>query len=237
LTDKKEEELRKIIELPEALKRVGGDPFAVDVEDLLRKINENRLKDRVRSLKYESEALNAVSLVIEKQEQWVLDALKGLKIDPELIREKMREMPLRDLAMLLARHVTPVLGIRRLSAERLRMAMEYLSLTEPWGRKPKLGMVNKAQEEYVQSITFDKKFEEEAMEFYENSLRKELESAGRIPYREFINRFSERLKVAFYIAYLATIGMISVVRNPLTGETLISRPLGGEFESVAIPFE
>jgi len=232
----KEEELKKIIELPEVLKKVGGDPFAINVEELLKKINENKLKDRVISLKYESQALNSVSIVIEKQEEWVLDALKGLKIDPQLIKEKVKQMPFKDLGLILAKHTTPALGIKRISRERIKMAVEYLGLIEPWGRKPSLGSVSRHESEYTQSIVFDKKFEEEAMEFYEKSLKQELEKFKTVPYKEFIERFNEKLKIAFYIAYLSNIGVISVLRNPLTGETLISNPLGGEFESVAIPF-
>ncbi len=232
----KEEELKKIIELPEVLKKVGGDPFAINVEELLKKINENKLKDKVTSLKYESQALNSVSIVVEKQEEWVLDALKGLKIDPQLIKEKIRLMPFKELGFILAKHTTPALGIKRISRERIKMAVEYLGLTEPWGRKPSLGSISRHEGEYTQSIVFDKKFEEEAMEFYEKDLKQELEKSKTVPYKAFIDRFSEKLKVAFYIAYLSNIGVISVLRNPLTGETLISSPLGGEFESVAIPF-
>ena len=232
----KEEELKKIIELPEALKRHGGDPFAVSVEELLKKINESRLSDRVKSLKYESQALNSVSIIVEKQEEWILEALKGLKIDPQMVREKVKAMPFKELGLILAKHTTPVLGIKRLSASRLKMALEYISLTEPWGRKPGLGRVSRAEEGETASITFDKKFEEEAMEFFEKHLKPEIASFKKIPYREFINRFSEKLKVAFYLSYLSTIGLISVVKNPITGETFISEPLGGEFESVAISF-
>ncbi|MGC8600271.1 MAG: hypothetical protein ACP5LX_04345 [Nitrososphaeria archaeon] len=232
----KEEEFKKIIELPEALKKLGGDPFAVNVEELLQKINANKLKDRVKSLKYESQALNSVSIVVEKQEEWVLDALKGLKIDPQLIKEKVKQMPFKDLGLILAKHTTPTLGIKRISRERIKMAVEYLGLVEPWGKKASLGSVTRHENEYTQNIVFDKRFEEEAMEFYEKSLKEELQKSKTVPYKGFIDKFDEKLKVAFYIAYLSTVGLLSVIRNPLTGETLITSPRGGEFESVAIPF-
>lgn len=233
---KKEKELRRIIELPDSLMKHGGDPFAIDVKDALLRINENRLSDMIRSLKLESEALNSVSKVVEAQQGWVVDALKGLRLDPELVRERIRGMRQSELFRALSRHAYPALGIQRISRERIRAAMEYFGLVDPWGKKSSLGSVSREQQEEVVELPREKELEQEAMDFFNSTLKPMVEK-GPVPYRDVVGGGEAGLRRAFYIAYLSGMGMISVKREPLSGETFIVRPGGGEYESVAIGVE
>lgn len=233
---KKEKELRRIIEIPESLLKRGGDPFAIDVKEALLKINQNRLSDMVRSLKLEAEALNSISKVVEAQQGWVVEALKGLRLDPELIRERIRGMRASELFKVISRHAYPAVGIQRISRERIRAALEYFGLVDPWGRRPSLGPVSRPQEEAQVELQLERELEREAMEFYNSELKGMLER-GPVQYRDVVGKGEQGLRRAFYIAYLSGMGLVSVRRDPLSGETLIVKPGGGDYESVAIGLE
>jgi hypothetical protein len=231
---KKEDTLKRIIELPDTFLIRGGDPFVIDVDNLLVQINQNRIKDQKRSLNMESAALNSVSKIIKEQQDWVIDALRGLKLDPELLRQKLASMDVKKIAQIMANHAYPSLGIHRLSRDRIRVALEYFGLVEPWGRKEGMGLVQRAAEQVSEFFPLEKELESEAMMFYEE-LSSNLKNKKEILYEEVIGRDEMRLRRAFYIAYLSSTGKISVRRNSITGETLIGMPLDGDFESLAIP--
>ncbi len=230
---KKEDTLKRIIELPDTFLLRGGDPFVIDISDLLSQINQNRLKDQKRSLNMESAAINSVSKVIKEQQDWVIDALRGLKLDPELLRQKLSSMDIRKIAQIASNHAYPSVGIHRLSRYRIRVALEYFGLVEPWGRREGLGPVQRSAGQVSEFFPLEKELESEAMAFY-GELSERLKS-GTIPYAEVIGNDSTRLRKAFYVAYLSSTGRISVRRNPITGETLIGTAVEGDFESLAIP--
>ncbi|MEM3811130.1 MAG: hypothetical protein QXV38_02385, partial [Conexivisphaerales archaeon] len=116
---------------------------------------------------------------------------------------------------------------------RIRVALEYFGLVEPWGRREGLGPVQRPEGQTSEFFPMEKEIESEAMEFYDE-LSKRLKG-GTIPYEEVIGKDIMRLRKAFYVAYLSSNGMISIRRNPISGETIIDMPVEGEFESLAIP--
>ncbi|MEM3811214.1 MAG: hypothetical protein QXV38_02815, partial [Conexivisphaerales archaeon] len=118
---KKENALRRIIELPDTFLARGGDPFVIDINGLLTQINENKLKDQKKSLNMESAAINSVSKVVKEQQDWVIDALRGLKLDPELLRQKLSAMDIKKIAQITSNHTYPSIGIHRLSRYRIRV--------------------------------------------------------------------------------------------------------------------
>jgi hypothetical protein len=230
---KKEDTLKRIIELPDTFLIRGGDPFVIDVNGLLLQINQNRLKDHKQSLNMESAAINSVSKVIKEQQDWVIDALRGLKLDPELLRQKLASMDLKKIAQIMSNHAYPSVGVHRLSRYRIRVALEYFGLVEPWGRREGLGPVQRSAEQVSEFFPREKELESEAMAFYEE-LSSRLKN-GTVPYDEVIGSDSARLRKAFYVAYLSSTGRLSIRRNPISGETLIGMAVEGEFESLAIP--
>jgi len=232
---KREDVIRRIIELPDTLLRRGGDPFVIDVGDLLNQINQNRLRDQKRSLNMESAAINSVSKVIQQQQDWVIDALRGLKLDPELLRQKISSMDIKKIALIMSKYSYPAVGIHRLSRIRIRVALEYFGLVEPWGKREGLGSVKRTDQQVSDFLPLEKELESEALEFYEE-LKKRL-TEGSIPYEQVIGNDEMRLRRAFYVAYLSSTGKISIIRNPITGETLIAMPANGEFESLAISLD
>ncbi len=230
---KKEDTLKRIIELPDTLLIRGGDPFIIDINGLLSQINQNRLKDQKRSLNMESAAINSVSKVIKEQQDWVIDALRGLKLDPELLRQKLSSMDIKKIAYIMSNHSYPSVGIHRLSRHRIRVALEYFGLVEPWGRKEGLGLVQRSAQQVSEFFPMEKELESEALAFYDELIVRLKNET--IPYEEVIGKDNMKLRKAFYVAYLSSTGRISIRRNPISGETLIGMPVDGDFESLAIP--
>lgn len=226
------EDVKRIIDLPDTLARRGGDPFAIDVSQLLEEIRGTR-GDRTNRLLLEAEALNSVSKVVKDQEDWVIEALRGMKLDPQLIREKLDKMQVKDIAGLLAMDIYPCMGIRRISGARIRDALDYFSLTEPWGRAGRMGSVVFRNRENTGMKIDEMDLEREAEELY-NKIRGELEN-GPIDYNALVGASDSPLLTAYCIAQLSSTGRIAVRKDPLANDVhIIKAPAGGSLVSVAI---
>lgn len=225
----------RIIELPEQLERSGADPFLVDVKGLLNQIRGR--SGGVKALALDSKALNSLSKVVEMQERWVIDALKGLRVDPEMVREKVSKLGLRDLAVALAENFYPALGLRRMSEGRLKDGLTYWGFVKPWGSIEKPPPVD-YRELSVEPLGLTFKSVKEKAEAFMKELEKEL-AKGPIDYHSYLSKFEgkDRLEKAFLIAHLAMVGRIALKQEPLTRRVLILLPKRGEASSIAIPLE
>lgn len=223
----------RIIELPEQLERSGADPFLVEVKQLLNVIRGR--SGSVKALAMDSKALNSISKVVQMQERWVVDALRGLKADPEMVRERISKLGLRDLAMALAQNFYPALGLRRMSRGRLEEGLTYWGAVKPWGYVEKPPRVD-YKEISLEPLDLPLESVKEKAEALMRELEKELAS-GPIDYHSYLSKFrgKERLEKAFLIAHLATVGRVALKQEPLSKKVLILQPKGGEASSVAIP--
>ncbi len=222
----------RIIDLPRELERSGADPFLVDVKDLLEKLKRRR-RD-VELLKLDSKALNSVSKIVEMQEKWVVDALKGLRVDPDLVREKIKKLSLKEISSVLSKNFYPIIGLKRISIERLRDGLVYWEIVRPWGSYEEPAPIA-----YKDLATEPLSLTPESVKEKANKLYVELTpllEKGPIDYRSYLSRFpeKERLEKAFLLGYLATIGKIALKKEPLTKTILILKPGKGEPFSIAI---
>lgn len=226
----------RIIDLPRQLERSGSDPFLVDVKGLLKRLKGDR-KRGVELLKLDSAAINAVSKVIRMQEQWVVDALKGLRVDPQLVRDKLKDMELKEMMNLLASNFYPILALRRMSKGRLRDGLSYWGMVQPWGSMAKVPPVS------YKEVSFEPvELSMESMKIKAASLLKGLEKElekGPIDYYAFLSRFKGkgRLETAFLLGHLAMTGKIALKQEPLTRRVFIMRPRDGEPISLALPLK
>ncbi len=225
----------RIIELPKQLERSGADPFLVDVKGLLKQIRGR--SGSIEALALDSKALNSLSKVVEMQERWVVDALRGLRVDPEMVRERLSKLGLRDLAVALAENFYPALGLRRMSEGRLKDALTYWGVVRPWGSIEKPPPVD-YRELSVEPLGLTFESVKEKAEAFMKELEKEL-AKGPVDYHSYLSKFGgkERLEKAFLIAHLAMIGRIALKQEPLTKRVLILLPEEGEASSIAIPLE
>lgn len=225
----------RIIELPKQLERSGADPFLVDVKGLLNQIRGR--SGSVKALAMDSKALNSLSKVVEMQERWVVDALRGLRVDPGMIRERISKLGLRDLAVALAENFYPALGLRRMSEGRLKDGLTYWGVVRPWGSMEKPPPVD-YREFSVEPIDLSFESLKEKAEAFMRTLEKEL-AKGPIDYHSYLSKFEGkgRLEKAFLIAHLTMTGRIALKQEPLTRRVLILLPKGGEASSIAIPLE
>jgi hypothetical protein len=226
------EDVRRIIDLPDTLARRGGDPFAIDVSQLLGELRGTKGNKTTRLI-LEAQALNSVSKVVKYQEEWVIEALRGIKIDPQLIREKLDKMQVKDIARLLARDIYPCMGIRRISGSRIRDALDYFSLTEPWGRAQRMGSVVFRNRENTGINIEEIDLERESEELY-GKIREKLED-GPMDYSALIGASDNPLLTAYCIAQLSSAGRIAIRKDPLANDISIIKALeGGSLVSVAI---
>jgi hypothetical protein len=226
----------RIIDLPRQLERSGSDPFLVDVKGLLKRLKEDR-KRSVELLKLDSAAINAVSKVIRMQEQWVVDALRGLRVDPQLVRDKLKDMELKEIMGLLASNFYPILGLRRMSGGRLKDGLSYWGIVQPWGSVAMVPPVS------YREVSFEPvELSMESMKVKAASLLRRLErelERGPIDYYAFLSGFKgrERLETAFLLGHLAMTGKIALKQEPLTRRVFIMKPRDGEPVSLALPLE
>ncbi len=218
------QELMRIIEFCRSVENRGLNPFLVDVEDLISVIREYfpSLKS-TEELSLDAEALNRVASIIRMQSEWVKRRATSLYRDPFLIEEKLRSLPIRDLAEVFLKAWHPIVELEQITIGSLKTAMKYWNslapLSERWREesllKAEAGITTR-DELIKQGILRDETFLSEIENLWVE-LKEAVGKEGKVDYWDFIGAesYGETIRRAYLASFLITYGYASLEIQPL----------------------
>jgi len=218
------EELRRIIEFCRSVENKGLNPFLVNVEDLISIIREYfpSLKSP-EDLSLDAEAINQVASIIRMQSEWVKRRASSLYRDPFLIEEKLRSLPIQDLAEIFLKVWHPIVELEQITIGSLKTAAKYwrslAPLSERW-REESLLEVNAGmttREDLIkQGILRDETFLSEIEKLW-RELKEVAGAEGKMDYWDFIGAesYGETIQRAYLTSFLVTYGYASLEIQPL----------------------
>jgi hypothetical protein len=221
------EELFRVLNFCRTVETEGTDPFDVDVTKYLATLRRYQPKWHSRdALLLDAETLAELARIIELQEQWIRDRSHSFYIDPALLEVKLKLLEPQRLAAALMSAWHPIVGLDRLTPERLREGLEYWHALLPLGERgtefpsPSLAEAPFELEELIALNLLAGQEFDDALQV----VLRALQDRGRVGYYEFIfsDTFAESVMRAYLTSYLVTEGRAELELNPLEGTVFIS---------------
>jgi len=243
-----EEHLQRIIDLCRSVEERGLDPFLVDVNDIIRMVQEYFPEwESMEELSLDAETINRLASVIKLQGDWVRHRSTSLYTDPFLLEEKLRKLSRESLASLFLKAWHPIVEMEQISPHSLSEAIKYwqglLPLDERWMKtefmKTELGVTSR-EEMIKQQIMAEKVFTEE-LETLWRELRQRVGEKEKIPYWDFVgaDTYEETVRRAYLTSFLVTYGYATLEVHPLEEEIFIKpndKPVSKkETQSISFP--
>ena len=239
MTKEKKEIFLRIIELCEAVRKGGVDPFDVRVREFF-----DRLRELLPMLKHSEELCLDVRAVLEladviyHQGEWIKHRSSLLYLDPLLIMLKLHALEPQELAEIFTKCWHPVVELEAISPQGIVEAKNYwgelLPLSQRW---PELAAAGElageiGRKELERMEILSKEEFSAALERMAKELREKAGEKGEISYWDFIksSEFSETVERAWFTGFLITYGYAEAELKPLEDE-IILRPGKGRREA------
>jgi hypothetical protein len=222
--------LERIIDLAEAVRSRGLDPFDVRVREFFDKLR--KLLPELRSyeeLYMDAKAVLGLAEVVLHQDRWVRHRSSTLYLDPLLIMLKVRALEPKELAEVLARVWYPVAELEAICPAGIREALDYWTELPPLGeRGGELGGTGGIPERLSPSelrrlgLVSEREFEELLREAWEE-LKELAGERGFIPYWDFVSAgsFRKTIERAWLVSFLVSYGYAELEVKPLEEEILL----------------
>jgi hypothetical protein len=245
-SDKKLEDILRLIELCRNIESSSVSPFEVDIREKLLLLKKHIPDwELIDVMLKDSEAMQRLVAIVKLQDQWIKHRASALFIDPLLLELKIQLISREELADCFARCWHPIAQIDQLTAKGLEKAFVYWRDLLPFSERFKdqfgdygtrAGVI---QLEELESLSI---FTKEEFESRLNVLHKELSDRSRgleTDYKEFIagETPEETALRAYLVAFIVTEGRATIMVDPLTEQIFISTVQGEpghETKSVAI---
>jgi len=243
------EHLQRIIDLCRSVEERGLDPFLVNVNDVIKVIQEYFPEwELIDEFSLDAEAVNRLASVIKLQSDWIRHRSTSLYTDPFLIEEKLRKTSREALARLFLQAWHPIVELEQLSSYGLIEAVKYwqslLPLKERWTKisafRTELGMATR-DDLISQRIMAEKAFTEE-LEVFWRELREKAGEKQRILYWDFVGAgtYEETSRRAYMTSFLVTYGYATFEVHRLEEEIYVipfskPRSLAGKKSVISVP--
>ena len=224
------EELRRLIEFCQSVKKQGINPFLVDVDDLISVIRKYFPNwDNQDDLCLDAIAINHLASIIKMQSEWIKHRATTLYRDPFLIEKQLRSLSIIKIAEIFQEVWHPIVEIEQISIYSLEEALKYWNKLEPindrWPKEDltKTGSGITTREELIKErLLLSETFTAELKKSWKR-LKIISNEAGKVDYWEFIGAetYNETLKRAYLTSFLVTYGYAILEFNPLEDEVYI----------------
>lgn len=222
--------LERVIELAEAVRSKGLDPFDVRVREFFQKLRE--LLPMLRSyeeLFLDAQAVLGLSDVIQHQEEWVKHRSSVLYLDPLLIMLKVQALDSQELAEIFLRVWKPVVEVEVLSPGGLREALDYWTELSPLSERAKelegggKGVSAIGERELERWGVLEKEEFEKLLEKTRRELERTCGKEGKVSYWEFVKgpSYEQTVKRAWMVSFLVSYGYADLELDPLEEEITI----------------
>ena len=224
---KREELMERIIDLSQSVEDREVDPFEVDVEDFLERLDEIFSEmDNPEELLLDVEAILGLSDVISQQRDWIKHKSSLLNFTPMLVKWKAKNLSKKQLSYVLVNSWHPIAEMESIAKPGIKEAIEYWNDLDPISeRGAELDTEERETEEISRDSLPDLGFdlEEDFDEMIEKTWKKLKNSTGensKISYWDFIDQdnFRETAINAWLTSFLISYGYASIEINPLEEE-------------------
>jgi len=222
-----QELLQRIVELCDAVRKSGLDPFDVEVREFFDRLRELLPKLKTNEELYlDVQAVLGLADVIFQQGEWIKHKSSLLHLDPLLITLKLYALPARDLAEVLVRSWHPIIDLESLSLPAIREGLDYWrNLPALDERFKELGVTEVMTGEIARrelakmGILSD----EDLTALLDRTWRELKEAVGEkefVSYWKFIQgkSFEETVFRAWLVSFLVSYGYATLDINPLEEE-------------------
>jgi hypothetical protein len=245
-SEKKLEDILRLIELCRMVQSSSVSPFEVDIKEKLLVLKRHFPDwNMIDVMLKDSEAIQQLVKIVKLQSQWITHRASALYIDPLLLELKIQLISKEELAESLAKSWHPIAQIDQLTPRGLEKAFVYWRDLVPFSERFKDQFGNNGQQtgmiglEELESLSI---FTKEEFEARLNVINEELvqRSNGKeIDYRDFIKGKDpeETALRGYLIAFVVTEGKATLRTDPLTEQIFIATMVGkpdDETKSVAI---
>jgi len=107
------EEIESILELCKAIVTQGKDPFNFNIESALKTLDG--LRSNFDDLAIDSEALEAITGILESQKDWIENRVGSMLIDPMLVEFRIKAMDKDELKSLALSCYHPIASIESIN--------------------------------------------------------------------------------------------------------------------------
>jgi hypothetical protein len=213
------EQLQRVIDLCRSIEEKGVDPFLVDVNNVLRIIQEYFPDwENPEELCLDAEAVHEIASAIKLQSEWVKHRSTSLYTDPFLIEEKLRKLPKQEVATIFLKSWHPIVELEQISPHSLTEAMKYwqslIPIDERWQKTQGVTVepgITTREELLSQQIIAEKEFSKELEAFW-HELRQKIGDAEKIEYWDFVGAetYEETVRRAYMTSFLTTYGFATM---------------------------
>lgn len=247
------EEVRRILHLLMQVNEKAKDPFSVNLRKIFEVLND-ALKnyEQLNEMVVDAEAINLISKIIKRQEEWVKDKATSTCIDPLLIELKVRLLSLEQVASCLARSWHPVVEIDQVFPNALIESMDYFNLLIPYNERileefgePTFPIkINEQDLMKLRVLTqeeFNKELRKLARELKEVIMREGEDVKGRrgLEYWRLVAKdtYEETALRAFLLSFLISNGEFYLYEDPIEGTKYVTLPEKISKKSKSIPIK
>ena len=245
-SDKKLEDILRLIELCRNIESSSVNPFEVNIKEKLLILRKHLPDwDVIDVMLKDSEAMQQLVAIVKLQDQYLKHRASALYIDPLLLELKIQLISKEELAESFAKCFHPIAQVDQLTPKGLEKAFVYWRELVPFSERFKdqfgkfgeqAGLIGLDE---LESLSI---FTKEEFEARLNAINSELvqRSNGKeMDYRDFIKgkEPEETALRGYLIAFVVTEGRATLRTDPLTDQIFISVIQGkpdDETKSVAI---
>ncbi len=221
----------RILALCQQIEQMGINPFEIEIKDVLKIINEHfsKLKS-FEDLCLDAETINSLSKIVKLQDSWIKYRASHLYSDPELIEAKIAMLSIEALSKIFLKSWRPIIKKEKLSAARLRDALEYLKnkpveqleLSLP----PKVGIYSTSKNALSKLNLLSEKEFNEILDELLAEFSQRTNGEREISYWEFIydEEYDRFILRAYLTSFLVNYGYAELRINPLEEDKTILKP-------------
>ena len=124
------EKRERIVRLVDEIEKSGGDPFVVNVREVLRSLRTGLESNNRELLLADSEAVESLSRLVKLQEAWVDSRLQSI-VSPEKVKELVKSLSIDELSSALELSLNPSVASMSIDSKLLIEAARYWVSLKP----------------------------------------------------------------------------------------------------------
>lgn len=230
--------LRELLEELVETEKASPDPFKIRVREILEELSELLPYASIEELPLDAEVLLRLAEVVKRQEEWVRGEASTLALGKFIAMLKVKLLGERELALQLLESWRPIVELEQVTFTEIMRAVDYL------GSKRKLvldvegsGMAGTISIEEMAAMGLLSEYQlDKLLDRVRDKLRSLLSTREMVEYWEVVkgvDRYETYLN-AYALSYLATLGEIDILYDPLEGEYYVAKRSSGEGESMSM---
>ncbi|RLI52156.1 hypothetical protein DRO61_00445 [Candidatus Bathyarchaeota archaeon] len=247
ITDR--ERLLHIISLCLSVEYKSGDPFKVDVKNILNNLRRYLPHWKIlEDFTLDAEALNRIASIISLQGNWIINRSTALYVDPLLIELHIKMIDTEKLVNIFSKSWHPIIEMEGLSKKRIDEAAEYWNQLLPLDERrlklptPSAALGSTTLQELIKMKIMSNESFNDTLHTFWLKLKERVSDNEKVSYWSFIvaDTYDKTIYRAYLTSFLVTYGYAHMEINRVEEEIFLipyDNPKENVFteQSVSIP--